>query len=389
MKQKHKQSPSQLHPAIHIIEDADHVVLTHQGKELMPYEQMNNPYAIGVKYSITSLISIDLDKKKFQCNYLSLVKYELQPAGDHDLSSDIVEFEGKNYRKIDLRLSNLMKEEKQMDNVRVYAIEDSDQSKEGENDGDALPRRRVMYERQSGCSGEFRFSNSRNIADFPLDVYDLMITVLVLPTNPNADKYYFGLITTGLIGEFAPILNVEPVTDEWSVFEASCVHFRTELNRVCFQMGFRVQRKSAFYIWNGFAVVFTLVLMCFTIFGVDADEVANRLVVIVTVALTIVALKLAFQSKMPACPKPNFLDCYFNSAICYCLGFTVAIAVLGKTSRNGAESDLYFSVLAVAVWVIINTIFVMHILQKYYSRNCSGKKLVSEDVAFDVRWRGQ
>jgi hypothetical protein len=242
------------------------------------------------------------------------------------------------------------------------------------------------------CKACFRMSISENISDFPIDTHNLMLSMLILPSIPNYSKYYFGSITTSFMSNFPFVRNVEPVADEWTIYEAEQIQFQTSINRVFFQMGFVIQRKLDFYFWNSFVLTFILVGMCFTLFAMQID-VANRLTLILTAVLTIVALKLSFASVIPKSPKTNYMDAYINGCITYLLMFMIVIAAIDN-DQTPAEyktsiSDNWLAFAVLMIWLVYNMLFCRIILKRKAELTISGRKPVAATPFDDVRWHGK
>jgi len=360
-------------------ENPNEVVLEKGGRSKylqLGWENTTNPKCVGIRCAVTSLLDVNINEKKFRANYMMWAKYWADPAPEG--YSNVVSFKGKNYRKLSLMVTNVLTEESVSNTWDVVSQEEDAHG------------RVIVHESRTGTNAVFRLSASDTISNFPIDIHTLMISVLVLPSNPGASDYYFCELSTGMIATMELLRNVEPVSHEWAVYTAEQVHFQNDMGRVFYQLGFKIQRNYEEYLYNGFGLVFMLICMNFTVFATPIDDLATRIIVIVTTSLTIVALKISLSDKMPKSRETNFLDSYINSAIAYSLAFAIAIAVVGSNYRSSHESESAdangaFAGAVVGFWLAV-TLRYAFLVNREMQRVSIHSVKVSNEPWVDVQW---
>lgn len=365
--------------SLEVEQDPNNVILNAGdiGKYLLPYEKMTNEFAIGIKLSITTLLNVNIKEKRFKANYFMLYIYTAQVVPETHTS--YVEFQGIRYHKLAIQFMNTLDSEMLMENIEVIPI------RKDENTPTSATVR--IYQSWTGC---FRISTSQTVSNYPMDSYNLTCTLNIPPSEPNFDKYYFGSYTLpdGL-NKFAELIrNIEPVTDEWEVFVPEEIQFRGgSMNWIFYQLGFRIERKFQYYFLNGFFITFVLVSISFTCFGLEPSDLANRLNLVSTTTLTIVALKMALHTTMPISPKINALDAYVNCGIAFCFFFMIVLSI----SQNAVESpdrtlDLYLATLSIFIWLAMTLLFLWVRMRTIFS--VRGQR-VSDNPSDDVLWHGK
>jgi heme/copper-type cytochrome/quinol oxidase subunit 4 len=76
----------------------------------------------------------------------------------------------------------------------------------------------------------------------------------------------------------------------------------------------QVQRKSAYYLWNVVLVVFVLTQASFSVSAVPYSNYANRMGLVLTLLLTIVAFKFVIAGFVPPTPYLTLIDKYIIAA---------------------------------------------------------------------------
>jgi len=193
------------------------------------------------------------------------------------------------------------------------------------------------------------------------------------------------------------IRNFECVAGDWELFPAQFVTYIEQTDsKARFQLGFRVMRKGEYLIQNGFVMIYIIFSIIFTSFGIilgdpvtgsmDAmsvsDAVSSRLSIIVTVTLTLIALKFALSDKMPA-SICNWLDLYLNISVLCCL---IMMAIFSLYTHNihrmSVNTDKFIFFATFTTWNFYNISFCACLLIKTRSMNSHivktlGKPLVS------------
>jgi len=269
------------------------------------------------------------------------------------------------------------------------------------------------YFNQQSLIGDFRVSTSRHMNDFPFDSHDVIITALLSGTNANLRPNSYFIKCTGIPGTTSAwmtniadlekdegwVRNIEVVNNDWDVYPGHFVRVPRNERRVegCFQLGFRVRRKAAYYIQNGFFMVFVLFSINFTSFGillvepgeVDLDaltvssSVSSRNSIIVTVTLTIVALKFALSEKMPG-TSPNWLDAYLNFAVLCCLVMMAIFASYTSNELLMAKNDNIVFAVTFTAWYLFCACFFITVARKASANNAHITQKFGRPLAKDV-----
>jgi len=213
--------------------------------------------------------------------------------------------------------------------------------------------------------------------------------VLNYPSNPDAEKYFFAEITTGHMSTMGSLRNIEPVSTEWHVFTGHNTVFMSDSHRIFYQFGFKIQRKYEHYIWNDFLITTVVVTMSFTSFGLAHDALGDKLQLMITCVLTLVALKMT--SNNPKSPRINYTDLFVNYGIAFLLLFMITIASFhGYVTQLEDELayiyDLSLRVIVCSIWGIIVLVYValvtIRVLEVYSDKSVAIDETPFMDVLF-------
>lgn len=195
------------------------------------------------------------------------------------------------------------------------------------------------------------------------------------------------------------IQDFEVVSNEWQVLlpDDSFRCFGSGVSsRPKAQLRFHIMRKSEYYLWNGFALVFFVVSMTFPTIGIPSGNVADRLNFLVTIALTVIALKFSLSDKMPLSDRSNWLDTYINYGILTCLAMMIVVSTVGSmeaheddTAQQNADRSSFFLLCIVWCGYTLNLIykiqrkFITHLDGEVLSEDGLGRRILldySEDI---------
>jgi hypothetical protein len=209
------------------------------------------------------------------------------------------------------------------------------------------------------------------MSDFPFDSHDLCVSKFISGGNqfllPNGDSCYFVQVDSiGAIGldHTAWLPNVrsityakgafEAISDEWHVCKPQMILSSEEKEIV--QLSFVVVRKHESFLFNGFFMVLLLMLMAFTSFGLEPDSLSDRLSLLITVTLTLVALKFALADKIPTSEKVNYLDQYLIAGIFFCACMMIVNAAIVKANHLDDINDGIFFIISLGSYVLYNVV---------------------------------
>eukprot|EP00597_Dinobryon_sp_UTEXLB2267_P003258 CAMPEP_0170080210 /NCGR_PEP_ID=MMETSP0019_2-20121128/16410_1 /TAXON_ID=98059 /ORGANISM="Dinobryon sp., Strain UTEXLB2267" /LENGTH=212 /DNA_ID=CAMNT_0010294077 /DNA_START=346 /DNA_END=984 /DNA_ORIENTATION=- len=211
---------------------------------------------------------------------------------------------------------------------------------------------------------------------------------MISPMNEDFEKLTFAEFeNSGHIGFTEKLNNIEPVSDEWNLFDASSTQFRSSAKRVFYQFGFKIQRKVENFLFNGFIVVFILALICFAVFALEFDDVASRLNILCTLLITMVALKTVLQTNMPITPKANYVDIYVNGAIFLNVGLIFLIS-FSHFVEDEVTYDRWVLSVTVAAWLLFSFGFLLQLKRKVDEHHRLNEKLLSPKPGIEVTWNG-
>ena len=363
------------------------------GSRLMPPELIGeNAFAIGIKVCMTSVIFVDLPNQNYKAKVMVMFRYRAQPANEG--YSDTIEYRGKSYRKMQLPITNMLSSDTISEVVEI--VSEEHHALQSEIAAEATEESRCcdlpLIQVLQNISATFRMSASTTVADFPLDAHNLIVTIIVMPSQPMAEDYFFAEIRDGFIGNMAILSNVEPISVVWAVYAAQMTQFKTPEKKVFFQFGFVIQRKFAPQFWNSFFIVFCLVAAGFTSFGLALVDLATRLTLFITIALTITAIKLSWSGVVPSSEKPNLIDTYANAAVAFELFSMLAASIAYSPSMtliNTDKAEVVFGVISVLIWSFYTAWFAVYAWKRHRAiSNRISRPRVSEEPWVDVKWHG-
>jgi hypothetical protein len=157
-------------------------------------------------------------------------------------------------------------------------------------------------------------------------------------------------------------LTHQPKSPSYCVTDFACLRIvkfdasaglRSSMSQVCLFVP--LERRSRFYIFNNFGIMFLITSMTFLIWVVDVDDAGDRLALDMTLLLTIVAFKLVQAGLIPAVSYLTLLDKYTV------MNFVVLLAasVCHFVAFYKPDTDGILWAICGGFWIIMNCVFVL------------------------------
>jgi len=187
--------------------------------------------------------------------------------------------------------------------------------------------------------GRFKIAAGAAPSRYPFDCYSCAIPLrLDRVKSGGSPDTRFSLLRLG--GGWREtwgrtIRDASAISEEWTIHDPQLCPALDGVSgwKRMVELSFTAVRKPLVHLHNGFGLTVVLTAMNFGAFGIPADDVADRVQVPVTVALSIVALKLSLASSQPPSGVPNWQDTFMNSAVGFSL---IAVAAFAAPARAAA-----------------------------------------------------
>jgi hypothetical protein len=138
------------------------------------------------------------------------------------------------------------------------------------------------------------------------------------------------------------------------------------------------KRKPNYYMWNIYIMLLILGSLSFTVFSVHAEETGDRLGIMLTLVLALVAFKLVLAQSLPSISYLTMLDVYTLGSMILMFFISIFNAILPSLAME--LDDLFFAdrvifLLSMALWVILNVWFLAKTLMLSINREKKVKKI--------------
>ena len=225
------------------------------------------------------------------------------------------------------------------------------------------------------------------LSNYPFDCHEICISKFLSGTNASrlakgVDSCYFCEVDslddeqrhTQWLSTFqreAVIVRseaTEPIRSFWSVTKPIFLIKRSRDSKDDAQISFSIVRKSSPILYNGFFITFIVMLMVFTAFGLEYDDVGGRLAIVGTSVLSLIALKFSLSSSIPVCAMPNYYDIYVNVSIIACFVIMLLIAALarGDPEHQDTEADDLVFTIALSVFTLFQFVYFIIVFLNMY-----------------------
>ncbi len=120
-----------------------------------------------------------------------------------------------------------------------------------------------------------------------------------------------------------------------------------------------VSRKPTYYYWNSFLLNFIITLICFCCYSIRCDISANRMIIGITVLLTLITFKLTLSKYLPSLSYLTIIDQYslmnimiifFNCAYFAIMG--VITPQLCKFPYNKIDNYVFYG--SISLFILLN-----------------------------------
>ena len=133
-----------------------------------------------------------------------------------------------------------------------------------------------------------------------------------------------------------------------------------------------VKRKPAYYLWNIYVMLLILGTLSFTVFSVDPAETGDRLGIMLTLVLALVAFKLVLVQMLPSISYLTMLDVFTLGSIQLMFFISIFNAILPSLGLNEQAlmtADFVVLALGAIMWTSINVWFLRKSLKLTIARN--------------------
>jgi len=212
-----------------------------------------------------------------------------------------------------------------------------------------------------------KFSQMFALHAFPYDVQDLTITIR-LPKRCDAGRHFVQYeAATGPQMEFKDWVKLS----EWVRYEPRACTKLDSAGRARYEIVVPMVRKSEYYTLNVMGVMACICMLSFVAFAIDAEDLADRASVVLTLLLTAVAFKLVVADALPKISYVTVLDIYMDFqfllifGIALQNGFVAAFAKIAPATfgawANHLEAGTFVACLA--IWIAFHLWFLFKVRQ--------------------------
>jgi len=119
-----------------------------------------------------------------------------------------------------------------------------------------------------------------------------------------------------------------------------------------------VSRAWGYYFWNVYLVLFLLVSMAGSTFAFSSDNLGDRMNVVITMVLTVVAFKFSISQTIPRINYATYLDRYFLACMTF-LSAAVLENALFIRIQWVADNDSWIGIIFLGLWILYHAWFVL------------------------------
>eukprot|EP00494_Astrolonche_serrata_P028513 UN28780 len=159
--------------------------------------------------------------------------------------------------------------------------------------------------------GLYNCKEYQELGNFPFDLQDLHLNFQLRSRNDiqEFDMLFHTVEFSKSCLELAEWVMYPPESDRKGTSKTS--------------IRLQAARQPQFYLTNVVGMMFVVSLLCVASFGIDAEDIADRLSVTLTMMLTAVAFKFIVGDQLPKVPYSTYLDSYLQ----YTMGFMFSLSV--------------------------------------------------------------
>jgi Neurotransmitter-gated ion-channel transmembrane region len=123
----------------------------------------------------------------------------------------------------------------------------------------------------------------------------------------------------------------------------------------------RVRRKYRYYLWKIFLPLLLMVMLSWTVYWIDPNDLSSQVQISITTILTVIAFAFSISLSLPKVPYLTYIDAFF--LICLVFVFFTAIEmttvhVSGRSRRKnlGARIQRFSRVWVPIAFVVCNAL---------------------------------
>lgn len=223
-----------------------------------------------------------------------------------------------------------------------------------------FPNGTVRYSERSSAE----LANTFHLRKFPFDQQTLEI--LIHPT-----------VSDDQLVDLMPDRSIDPISAEPRVYDSLAQWRISAMNATVQQvpgmdgesvseirLTVEIVRHFNFYLWKVFLPLVLMVVLSWTVFWIDPDDLGSQVQISVTTILTMIAFAFAIQSNLPKVPYLTYIDVFF--LICYLFVFATSIElttvnVVGRSGRGDRARRMrrISSIGLPAAFFVVNLIVVL------------------------------
>lgn len=333
----------------------------------------NQFFTVELRLIILKLGNISTKENKFSCEAFMEASWYDKSIVKYAKEKPVIKYDEKVHWNPHLYIQNLVSHQSQ---EIWYNIEKTSKGYK------VSERRRFKGE----------FSQTFDLRNFPLDLQELCVSISTFRTPQE--------IKLTVSQEKLSSINVSTFTQthEWNLHQAVCNSENIEqsdysVDHHCtIDMSVCVTRKPNYYYWNSFLLIFIITMICLCCFSFRCDISSNRLIVGITVLLTLITFKWTLTKHLPSISYLTNLDQYSLMNIFFVFATCVYHSVLGALTPELCpmpfrEIDFYTFIGSTGAFHFINSLYVIRFLvinyknrkvlekrNKEYQRNSNAKR---------------
>jgi hypothetical protein len=227
------------------------------------------------------------------------------------------------------------------------------------------------------------FSQTFDLRTFPFDQQELSISISTYH-NSNNIKLVHNKEKLSLIE-----LSSFTQTHEWNLNSSINTSESIKQNdfssetHSCIDFTICVTRKPVYYFWNSFLLIFIITTICLCCFSIRCDIAANRLIVGITVFLTLITFKWSLSKNQPSISYLTCLDKYTLANIFMVFLNCIYYSIMGSITSASCplpyiKIDLYAFIASLILFVLLSGSFLIRAFV-YIHKNSKKLKLRNEE----------
>jgi hypothetical protein len=123
-------------------------------------------------------------------------------------------------------------------------------------------------------------------------------------------------------------------------------------------------RKPQYYMWNIYVMLLILGSLSFTTFSVDVEETGDRLGIMLTLVLALIAFKLVLAQQLPSISYLTMMDVYTLGSMLlmfFISVFTSLMPSLGLKQNTLLLVDKVIMIISASLWALVNLWFLWNV----------------------------